>query len=175
LFEGRIMTSGSIIISAKHSLSHGQAGISFGLANMEISSAQYNKAQLWPTAREQSTDRREGRRSRRTPVWRWEAEEGNAVIDGTSCRRRTVAADPRLLASLVLHLSSGSFLLLTRFIRAFSLGPSEIASRICSCVLNRAIRVSFPLDFGAIIICTARRNPSAGGSDWSGTFRRIRC
>ena len=55
------MTSGSIIISAKHSLSHGQAGISFELANMEISSAQYNKAQLWPTAREQSTDRREGR------------------------------------------------------------------------------------------------------------------
>ena len=60
------MTSGSIIISAKHSLSHGQAGISFGLANMEISSAQYNKAQLWPTAREQSTDRREGRGARKT-------------------------------------------------------------------------------------------------------------
>ena len=158
------MTSGSIIISAKHSLSHGQAGISFELANMEISSAQYNKAQLWPTAREQSTDRREGRRSRRTPVWRWEAEEGSAAIDSTSCRR-TVAADPRLLPRKVLHLSSGSFLLLTRFNRAFSFGPSEIASRICSCVLNRAIRVSFPLDFGAIIICTARRNPSAGGSD----------
>jgi hypothetical protein len=57
------MTSVSTILTDKHS---SQQEFHFGPANMEISTAQVHKAQLWPTDRQHSTDRRErGKRSRR--------------------------------------------------------------------------------------------------------------